>query len=161
MSSVKMQNANLVNNPWLERMIFTHSGTEERWRVRVQGWRRIKRLSVAGVEVAGIWPERASAGDINCASLSNYGATLVTGDDQGFVKLFPFPCKQHQVRSYSLYRSGKQCNINFKNGKFAAKIVFSATLQPGKGAAELSVYTSTLERESSLSDGIESDGHLG
>ncbi|XP_072031189.1 echinoderm microtubule-associated protein-like 6 isoform X3 [Amphiura filiformis] len=50
--------------------------------------------SVIGAEVVGIWPRKSDKGDVNTAVVTGNGNALATGDDFGFVKLFPFPCTE-------------------------------------------------------------------
>ena len=44
----------------------------------------------------GIWPKDVKKDHINCAHATS--STIVTGDDQGAVKLFKFPCPEPGVR---------------------------------------------------------------
>ena len=45
----------------------------------------------------GIWPRNVDNADVNCADLCKAGASLATGDDFGFVKLFEFPVTEKYV----------------------------------------------------------------
>lgn len=55
--------------------------------------------SIFGPEVIGIWPSSADKNFINCAHLANCDPMkLATGDDDGEVKLFNFPCTQVDVK---------------------------------------------------------------
>ena len=56
-------------------------------------------FSVLGEEVLGIWPKNSEKADVNCAHVSHAGNAVVTGDDFGCVKLFPFPCPEKMVRN--------------------------------------------------------------
>ena len=55
--------------------------------------------SVLGPEMEGVWPtaERVQQADVNCADVSKNAASVVTGDDFGFVKLFRFPAFEANV----------------------------------------------------------------
>ncbi len=50
-----------------------------------------------GAEVVGIWPRKSDKGDVNTACVTGNANALATGDDFGFVKLFPFPCTEKYV----------------------------------------------------------------
>ena len=54
-------------------------------------------FSVIGAEVVGIWPRKSDKGDVNTACVTGNANALATGDDFGFVKLFPFPCTEKYV----------------------------------------------------------------
>jgi hypothetical protein len=47
--------------------------------------------------VIGIWPTNTESNFINCAHLGTHAMKLATGDDDGAVKLFKFPCLQKAV----------------------------------------------------------------
>jgi microtubule-associated protein-like 6 len=49
---------------------------------------------VLGSNVEGIWPPYSDKTDVNCCDRSPDNSLLVTGDDFGGVKLFPFPVKK-------------------------------------------------------------------
>lgn len=53
--------------------------------------------SVLGPEMAGVWPAQAKTADVNCADVNKAGNAVITGDDFGFVKLFPFPAFKTNV----------------------------------------------------------------
>jgi len=42
--------------------------------------------------MAGIWPRGSNGSDINALCRSHDGSVVATADDQGYVKLFRFPC---------------------------------------------------------------------
>ncbi|ESO87658.1 hypothetical protein LOTGIDRAFT_166239 [Lottia gigantea] len=72
--------------------------------------------SVLGEEVIGIWPRDSSNADVNCAHLSHLGSSLATGDDNGFVKLFEFPCSDRYA-SHKNYvgHSAHVTNVRFSS----------------------------------------------
>ncbi|KAM3606890.1 uncharacterized protein V6R79_025142 [Siganus canaliculatus] len=47
---------------------------------------------VLGSEVSGIWPKYSNLTEVNAVDANHAAAVLVTGDDQGLVKLYRFPC---------------------------------------------------------------------
>ncbi|CAH1245789.1 EML6 [Branchiostoma lanceolatum] len=57
---------------------------------------------VLGDEVQGIWPKYSDLSDVNTADVNFDHGVMVTGDDQGLVKLFRFPCirKGAKFRKY-------------------------------------------------------------
>jgi hypothetical protein len=55
-------------------------------------------FSTTGDDVAGIWPKDVKKDHINCAHATS--STIVTGDDQGAVNLYKFPCPEPAVRIY-------------------------------------------------------------
>ena len=59
-------------------------------------------FSIIGDDIAGIWPKDAKKDHINCAHATS--STIVTGDDNGAVKLFKFPCAEPDV-SLEFYSS--------------------------------------------------------
>jgi hypothetical protein len=48
----------------------------------------------------GIWPKDVKKDHINCAHATS--STIVTGDDQGTVNLYKFPCPEPAVRIFEL-----------------------------------------------------------
>lgn len=62
--------------------------------------------SIFDPQIIGIWPsDHSKSNYFNCAHLANHAYKLATGDDDGSVKLFPFPCTETSVRLffYSFY----------------------------------------------------------
>lgn len=55
--------------------------------------------SIFGAEVIGIWPTNVQKNFINCAHLAGHSMKLATGDDDGEVKLYKFPCLEKEVRN--------------------------------------------------------------
>ena len=54
--------------------------------------------SIFGAECIGIWPDtKTNQSFINCAHLASHSMKLATGDDDGTVKLFKFPCLEKNV----------------------------------------------------------------
>lgn len=53
--------------------------------------------SIFGAEVIGIWHTNNDKNYINCAHLAGHSMSLATGDDDGEVKLFKFPCLSNDV----------------------------------------------------------------
>jgi hypothetical protein len=54
--------------------------------------------SIFGAECIGIWPDSSSDKNfINCAHLASHSMKLATGDDNGEIKLFKFPCLEKNV----------------------------------------------------------------
>jgi hypothetical protein len=53
-------------------------------------------FSTIGDDITGIWPKDVKKDHINCAHATS--STIVTGDDNGAVKLFKFPCAEPDVR---------------------------------------------------------------
>lgn len=53
--------------------------------------------SIIGAEIVGIWPRGADKAEVNCCHVSNSGNAVATGDDNGLVKLFNFPCSEKYV----------------------------------------------------------------
>ncbi len=51
--------------------------------------------STIGDDVNGIWPKDVKKDHINCAHATS--SNIITGDDQGAVKLFKFPCPEAGV----------------------------------------------------------------
>lgn len=51
--------------------------------------------STLGDDIIGIWPKDVKKDHINCAHATS--STIATGDDQGAVKLFKFPCPEAGV----------------------------------------------------------------
>ena len=51
-----------------------------------------------GEEVLGIWPSDAKRDLINCVHLASHPMILATGDDNGVIKLFKFPCQEKEVK---------------------------------------------------------------
>eukprot|EP01147_Barroeca_monosierra_P006723 gene6723-357_t len=51
-----------------------------------------ERTGVLDRGVLGIWPQGVDRSFVNCTARSIKNGTVVTGDDMGFVKLFPYPC---------------------------------------------------------------------
>lgn len=56
--------------------------------------------SIFDPEVIGIWPDSTDKNFINCAHLAKDPKKLATGDDDGEVKLFNFPCLKNDVRFF-------------------------------------------------------------
>lgn len=54
--------------------------------------------SIFDPQIIGIWPDDARSNYINCAHLASNAMKLATGDDDGSVKLFQFPCTEQTVR---------------------------------------------------------------
>jgi hypothetical protein len=54
-------------------------------------------FSIFGAEVIGIWPTDVSKNYINCCHLAAQPSKLATGDDDGAVKLYKFPCLEKSV----------------------------------------------------------------
>jgi hypothetical protein len=52
--------------------------------------------STIGDDIIGIWPKDVKKDHINCAHATS--STIVTGDDNGAVNLFKFPCPEQGVR---------------------------------------------------------------
>jgi len=71
-----------------------------------QGKRKIKTFryissffsSTIGDDIIGIWPKDVKKDHINCAHATS--STIVTGDDNGAVKLFKFPCPEPGVKIF-------------------------------------------------------------
>jgi len=82
-----------------------------------QGKRQIKNISIhikffsstIGDDIIGIWPKDVKKDHINCAHATS--STIVTGDDQGTVNLYKFPCPEPAVRIVEL----KIYHFNQKN----------------------------------------------
>ncbi len=72
--------------------------------------------SIFGEEVIGIWPASSSKNFVNCAHLASAANKLATGDDDGAVKLYRFPCLEKDAKFESFY--GHSSNIT--NVKFIA-----------------------------------------
>ncbi len=53
-------------------------------------------FSTIGDDIVGIWPKDVKKDHINCAHATS--STIVTGDDNGAVKLFKFPCPEPGVK---------------------------------------------------------------
>ncbi|XP_029927079.1 echinoderm microtubule-associated protein-like 6 isoform X2 [Myripristis murdjan] len=58
----------------------------------VKGQRWASWSGVLGSEVSGIWPKYSELSEVNAVAANHAAAVLVTGDDQGLVKLYRFPC---------------------------------------------------------------------
>ncbi|XP_050404782.1 echinoderm microtubule-associated protein-like 6 [Patella vulgata] len=72
--------------------------------------------SVLGDEVLGIWPRDSDNADVNCAHLSHLGTALATGDDNGFVKLFDFPCpNRNATHKRFVGHSAHVTNVKFSS----------------------------------------------
>lgn len=56
-------------------------------------------FSTIGDDIIGIYPKDAKKDHINCAHATS--TTIVTGDDNGAVNLFKFPCPEAGVRKSS------------------------------------------------------------
>ena len=56
----------------------------------------IVRSSTVGDDIIGIWPKDVKKDHINCAHATS--STIVTGDDNGAVNLFKFPCPEAGVK---------------------------------------------------------------
>ena len=54
-------------------------------------------FSIFGAEVIGIWPGDIGKNFINCCHLASVPSKLATGDDDGAVKLYKFPCLEKNV----------------------------------------------------------------
>ncbi|UJR29986.1 hypothetical protein I4U23_017533 [Adineta vaga] len=68
--------------------------------------------STLGDDVVGIWPKDVKKDHINCAHATS--STIVTGDDQGAVKLFKFPCPEPGAESKVFYgHSDNVTNVRF------------------------------------------------
>lgn len=52
-------------------------------------------FSTVGDDILGIWPKDVKKDHINCAHATS--STIVTGDDNGAVNLFKFPCPEPGV----------------------------------------------------------------
>eukprot|EP00043_Microstomoeca_roanoka_P006737 m.65510 g.65510 ORF g.65510 m.65510 type:complete len:1912 (-) comp13543_c0_seq2:42-5777(-) len=72
------------------------------------------RTGVLDKDVLGIWSKNASKDNINCAARSVTSGVVVTGDDMGYVKLFPYPCPEPQTK-HELYvgHAAHVTNISF------------------------------------------------
>ncbi|CAF0889090.1 unnamed protein product [Brachionus calyciflorus] len=70
--------------------------------------------SIFGAEVIGIWPTNAAENFINCAHLATHSMKLATGDDDGEVKLYKFPCLEKDDSYQSYYgHSSNVANVKF------------------------------------------------
>ena len=58
---------------------------------------------VLGKELQGVWPPASDITDVNAAHVMQDGSTVATGDDFGFVKLFSFPSKVHNICNWVCY----------------------------------------------------------
>ena len=72
-------------------MLFPTAGkritaSEEIKQIRWATW-----TGVLGSEANGIWPKYADTNDVNAVDAHYGGEVMVTGDDDGMVKLFRFP----------------------------------------------------------------------
>ncbi|CAF1543885.1 unnamed protein product, partial [Adineta ricciae] len=68
--------------------------------------------STLGDDIVGIWPKDVKKDHINCAHATS--STIVTGDDQGAVKLFKFPCPEPGTEGKAFYgHSGNVTNVRF------------------------------------------------
>lgn len=55
--------------------------------------------SIFGAECIGIWPDSSTNTNfVNCAHLASHALKLATGDDNGEIKLFKFPCLEKNVK---------------------------------------------------------------
>jgi len=70
---------------------------------------------VLGDEVDGIWPAGSDGTDVNALDTATSGTALATGDDFGFVKIFPFPAPKSAQNSAKRYpgHSAHVTNVRF------------------------------------------------
>ncbi|CAF2452212.1 unnamed protein product [Rotaria sp. Silwood2] len=71
----------------------------------------ITRITI-GDDVNGIWPKDVKKDHINCAHAVS--STIVTGDDNGAVNLFKFPCPEPGAEHKTFYgHSDNVTNVRF------------------------------------------------
>ena len=62
--------------------------------------------SIFDPQIIGIWHSSehdSKSNYFNCAHLANHASKLATGDDDGSVKLFPFPCTEKSVSYFACH----------------------------------------------------------
>lgn len=59
--------------------------------------------SPVGDDILGIWPKGVKKDHVNCAHATS--STIATGDDNGAVKLFKYPCPETGVRVYFVLKN--------------------------------------------------------
>jgi hypothetical protein len=73
-------------------------------------------ISTIGDDILGIWPKDVKKDHINCAHATS--STIVTGDDNGAVKLFKFPCPEADVRIYSFIHNKFSSSFSRRHVKY-------------------------------------------
>ena len=72
-------------------------------------------FSTIGDDISGIWPKDVKKDHINCAHATS--STIVTGDDNGAVNLFKFPCPDVGVSGMTRCLETCSCDLFLRIGR--------------------------------------------